>query len=55
MNDTPVQPVLCDKIRQHYCPKFFMTEIGTLHKTDSQKTWACRDTKFRDKVKNRNL
>ncbi|WP_292574926.1 hypothetical protein, partial [Mesorhizobium sp.] len=27
-NDTPVQPVLCDKIRQHYCPKFLWQKSG---------------------------
>ena len=26
-DDTPIQPDLCDKIRQHYCPKFVMPEI----------------------------
>ncbi|WP_206518888.1 hypothetical protein, partial [Mesorhizobium sp. M7A.F.Ca.CA.004.01.1.1] len=28
-NDTPIRLVLCDKIRQHYCPKFLWQKSGT--------------------------
>jgi hypothetical protein len=51
---TPIPARSHGQIRQHYCPKFDMTELPAAIKTELQIIWMSCDAKFRNRATIRN-